>query len=95
MKSVTFYHSVICPRCQMAGLSLRQLLPEFPGVSIEKVELLTNFGRSRREGVARVPTLVAGEHRLSGIYLTKKRIRRFLESLDGETGLEAEAGLSD
>lgn len=82
MTKVTFYHSVICPRCHAAGLWLGQLLPEFPEVSIEKVELLTNFRRSRREGVARIPTLAAGEHRLSGFFLTKKRIHEFLASLD-------------
>lgn len=61
--------------------SLKQLLPEFPGISLEKVELLTNRSSSRKEGVAMIPTLVAGEHRLTGFYLTKKRIRQFLESL--------------
>lgn len=89
MKTVTFYHSVLCPRCHAVGLSLRQLQAEFPGVSIEKVEIVTNLRRSRRDGVASIPTLVAGEHRLSGVYLTKKRIREFLESLDGLTEVEA------
>jgi hypothetical protein len=84
MKTVTFYHSVICPRCQMAALSLKQLLPQFPGISVEQVELLTNLGRSRREGVATIPTLLAGERRLSGFYLTRKRICEFLESLEGQ-----------
>tara|TARA_B100000470_G_C19461681_1_gene246129 strand:- start:13 stop:270 length:258 start_codon:yes stop_codon:yes gene_type:complete len=81
MTTVTFYHSVICPRCQVAGLSLKQLLPEFPDVTLEKVELLTNLGRARREGVPTIPTLVAGDRRPQGLYLTKNRIRRFLESL--------------
>ena len=65
----------------MAGLSLKQLLPEFPHVTLEKVELLTNLGRARREGVSTIPTLVAGPHRLKGFYLTKKSIRRFLNTL--------------
>ena len=30
MKTVTFYHSMICPRCHMAGLSLSSLLDDFP-----------------------------------------------------------------
>ena len=30
MKTVTFYHSMICPRCHMAGMSLSRLLPDFP-----------------------------------------------------------------
>jgi glutaredoxin len=81
MPTVTFYHSVICPRCQMAGRSLSQLLDEFPDVTVEKVEYLANLGRSRRDGVRAIPTLVSGERRLSGFYLGKGSIRRFLESL--------------
>ena len=81
MTSVRFYHSVVCPRCQMAGLFLRQLLPEFPGIEITKIEFLTNAARAREEGVRSIPSLVSGERRLSGFLLTKGRIRKFLESL--------------
>jgi|TARA_B110000263_G_scaffold230221_1_gene224584 hypothetical protein len=73
----------------VAGLSLKQLLPEFPNVVLEKVELLTNLGRARREGVPTIPTLVAGDQRLKGFYLTKNRIRRFLESLEPTGGSAA------
>jgi hypothetical protein len=65
----------------VAGLSLKQLLPEFPDINLERVELLTNLGRARREGVPTIPTLVTGDQRLKGFYLRKKSIRRFLESL--------------
>ena len=34
-----------------------------------------------REGVSTIPILVAGDRRLKGFYLTKNRIRRFLDSL--------------
>ena len=81
MKTVTFYHSMLCPRCQMASRSLSRLLPEFPNVSVEKIELLTGGKTARRDGVRSIPTLVAGDRRLGGFYLTKATIRRFLESL--------------
>ena len=81
MATVTFYHSALCPRCHMAGRSLAGLLHEFPHVSVEKIEYLTHLGRSRRDGVRTIPTLISGERRLSGFYLTKQRIRQFLESL--------------
>lgn len=80
-KKVTFYHSMVCPRCQMAKLSLSQLLPEFPDVEVEKVELLTNRGTARDAGVRAIPTMVSGDSRIAGFYLTKGRIRRFLEAL--------------
>jgi glutaredoxin len=81
MASVTFYHSVICPRCKMAGVSLSQLLPEFPEVTVDKVDILTNRGPSRAAGVKTIPTMISGEKRIDGFYLTKKKIRGFLESL--------------
>lgn len=81
MKTVTFYHSVICPRCQLAGLFLSRLLPEFPDVIVEKVEYLKNMGAARRAGVQAIPTLVSGDKKLSGALLGKRRIRQFLESI--------------
>lgn len=79
--NVVFYHSVICPRCHMAGRSLARLLPEYPHVRVEKVEFLTNRGRARSDGVRAIPTLVSGERTLSGFYLTGRSIREFLDSL--------------
>ena len=81
MKTVTFYHSMICPRCRLSGVWLKQLLREFPDVEIERVEFLTNRSRARGDGVRVIPTLMAGQKKLGGFYLTKKAIRRFLESL--------------
>jgi predicted DsbA family dithiol-disulfide isomerase len=81
MKTVTFYHSMFCPRCQMAGWSLSQLQRDFPDVVVEKVELLANLGRAREEGVRLIPTLVSGDRKLSGVYLTKAAIRRFMEAV--------------
>lgn len=81
MKTVTFYHSVICPRCQLAGLWLTGLLEEFPDVKLERIEYLTHLGQARRDGVRGIPTLVSGGHRLTGVILTRTRMRRFLASL--------------
>lgn len=92
MTTVTFYHSMICPRCRMAGRSLAQLLDDFPGITVEKIEYLANLRRSRRDGVRTIPTLLAGDRRLSGFYLSKKRIRRFLESLETRATAEPRHG---
>ena len=83
MKTVTFYHSTICPRCHIAGRSLAQLRDEFPDVVLEEVEYLANLRRARAEGVRTIPALVSGERALSGFYLTKRSIRRFLAELQG------------
>ena len=81
MKTVTFYHSVACPRCQMANRSLSKLLPDFPEISLEKIEFLTNRGSARDAGVRSIPTMVSGDQQIGGVYLTQRRIRQFLESL--------------
>ncbi len=65
----------------MAGLSLSRLLRDFPNITVRKVEYLANLGRSRKEGVRLIPALVSGDKKLSGVYLSKKKIRQFLESL--------------
>ena len=65
----------------MAGLSLSRVLRDFPDIALKKVEYLTNLGRSRKEGVKSIPTLVSGDKSLSGFYLSKKKIQQFLESL--------------
>lgn len=81
MKTVTFYHSVMCPRCHAANFNLSQLLRDFPEIEVTKVEFLTNSKRAKEDGVRSIPTLVSGDQALSGFLLSKKRIRTFLESL--------------
>ncbi len=39
------------------------------------------MGRARKAGVKRIPALVYGEKKVSGMILTKGKIRSFLESL--------------
>lgn len=81
MKTVTFYHSAICPRCQMASRSIGALLPDYPGIQIERVEYLTNLKRARQAGVRTIPALVDEEGGLKGFYLTKASIRGYFDAL--------------
>ena len=81
MKRVTFYHSLICPRCHAAGLFLNSLLREYPDIEVTKVEFLTNQKRASEDGVKSIPTLVSGGRSLSGFLLGRGKIRAFLESL--------------
>ena len=81
MKTVTFYHSLVCPRCHMANMMLSGLLRDYPDVQLEKVEYLANMRQSRRQGVRGIPTLVHGDKQLGGFLLTKGSIRQFLDSL--------------
>jgi hypothetical protein len=57
------------------------VLRDFPDIRLNKVEFLKNRQRAREDGVSAIPTLVAGDKKLSGIILGKKKIRHFFESL--------------
>lgn len=81
MTIVTFYHSAICPRCRLASLALKSLLVEYPHISLERVEYLTNLRAAQQAGVRSIPTLTSEGRTLSGFVLTKSTIRRFLDSL--------------
>jgi hypothetical protein len=82
MRDVTFYHSVVCPRCQFSGLLLARILRDHPDIRLHRVEVLTNRARARRDGVRSIPALVSGNRTLTGVVLTSSRIRGFLQSLE-------------
>lgn len=81
MKTVTFYHSAICPRCQMVSRSIRALLSDYPEIQIERVEYLSNLQRAREAGVRAIPALVHEAGELKGFYLTKPRLRAYFDSV--------------
>ena len=56
-------------------------MAKFPELKIKKVEVLTNRGAMQREGISQFPALVSGEKKLSGFFLTKGEMLRYLETL--------------
>lgn len=84
MTVVTFYHSAICPRCRLASMALKSLLGDYPHISLERVEYLTNLRAARDADVRSIPALTSEGTTLSGFILTKSTIRRFLDSLGDE-----------
>ena len=65
----------------VAGRALKGLLKDFPNIEVNKVEFLTNRADARKDGVKRIPALVYGDRKLTGMLLTKGKIRQFLESI--------------
>jgi hypothetical protein len=65
----------------VTGLLLKQLETEFPDITVEKVEYLTNLKAAHKKGVSMIPAIVSGDKKLSGFLLTKNGIRRFFEYL--------------
>jgi len=57
------------------------VLPEFPHVTIERVDVLEHPDALRGRGIRRVPVLLHGDRTLSGFFLTRRQIRRFLKNL--------------
>jgi len=80
MTTVTFYHSAICPRCRLTSVFLRSLLADYPDVTIERVEFLRQSNKARAVGIRTIPTLVAGNERLTGFLITRGKLRRFLDA---------------
>ncbi len=80
-KQVTFYQSIVCPRCQMTKVLLARALREHPDVEVTRVEFLTNMARAKADGISSIPALVSEGRRLTGAILTQNKIERFLASL--------------
>ena len=62
----------------LVGRELTKLQKEFPELQIEKVDILTNPGRTLKDGVRMIPTLKAGDRTLTGIYLSSAQVREFV-----------------
>jgi len=68
-------------RCHLASRVLAKVLKDFPDISVEKIEFLTNMGRAREAGVKSFPYLVSGDKKFTSIVMTEKGIRGFFKSL--------------
>ncbi|PID77278.1 MAG: hypothetical protein CSB24_02260 [Deltaproteobacteria bacterium] len=79
---ITLYYSPFCPRCLLAKKYLHQLKADgFPELEIEEVDILPNFKRARQDEIKMIPAIKSGKNRLSGVFLTRKKIAAFLGSL--------------
>jgi hypothetical protein len=57
------------------------VLPEYPDVVLEKVCVDGNPAPMRDLGLRRYPALAHGEDTLTAVFLTKRKIRKFLARL--------------
>ncbi|MBU0681864.1 MAG: hypothetical protein KKD73_10635 [Proteobacteria bacterium] len=65
----------------MAGRALAELQPQFPDLDFIKVDATLHPQQTWRAGVRMIPCLRADDTYLSGIMLSKAKIRSFLEHL--------------
>ncbi len=63
----------------MVNRALKKLQSEFPEMTVTEVDIVSHPVKAWKNGIRMIPTLVAGEKTLSGVYLDSSRIREFLE----------------
>ncbi len=64
----------------LVGRELNKLYSEFPGLQVEKIDVLVHPRRTLAAGVRMIPALKAGNRMLSGLFLTSAEIRKFLST---------------
>lgn len=69
----------------MADRALTRLTKDFPGIEVERVDILSHPGLAWQAGIRLIPALKSGDQLLSGIFLTEKDIRQFLEEVASST----------
>lgn len=62
----------------MAGRALAELEREFPDLDITKIDVTLHPMKAWQEGVRMIPCLADGDKKLSGILLSKDKIRTFI-----------------
>jgi hypothetical protein len=65
----------------LVGRALTKLEEEFPELSIEKVDILSQPFRMLKDGIRMIPTLKAGDRTLSGIYVSSTQVREFVTAV--------------
>jgi hypothetical protein len=60
---ITYYKSLVCPRCIPTGRLIARVRREHPEIEIEEIEVLTNLPRTLADGVMMIPTIVVGDQR--------------------------------
>jgi predicted DsbA family dithiol-disulfide isomerase len=88
LASVTFYHSVICPRCHFSTVMLNRVLKEFPGIHIERKELFSHIKEATAAGAKSIPALVAGDKVLRGVVFTPGMLREFFRGIQSTAAVE-------
>jgi len=64
---------------------LDQQAKEFPQLEIERIDILTSPVRALKAGVRIIPTLMAGDRKLSGFLLSAEQIRKFILGEESQT----------
>jgi glutaredoxin len=75
---ITFYHSPLCPRCRAARKNLLGILENRREIEFEEIDVLCHPLKTLSDGIRIFPALKFEERVLSGFFLSKEKIRSFL-----------------
>ena len=75
---VTFYGSVLCPRCHFAHRMLLEILHNDGEIEVEEIDVLAHPLKTWSDGIRIFPALKIGDRILSGIFLGRKMIETFI-----------------
>jgi len=62
----------------LVGRELKKIQEEDPDLEVEEIDVVANPRKSWQEGIRMIPTLIKGEKKLSGVFLSSRQIRDFL-----------------
>lgn len=75
---IILYRSNLCPRCFLAKKYLLDIIGDNPDIQIEEMDILGSPQRCLQDGIRMVPALVIDKDKLSGVFLSKKAIKSFI-----------------
>ncbi|MGL1930227.1 MAG: hypothetical protein OCC45_00500 [Desulfotalea sp.] len=76
--NINIYTLKACPRCWLAYKYITSLQDEFPEMKLTRIDALLHPIYAYKQGVRMIPALQGKEH-LSGVTLSKEKIRQFLQ----------------
>ena len=82
---ILFYSSKLCPRCYMVRRSLKEICNSDEQFEFEEIDILQQPKRTWQAGIRMIPALQADKAILSGTYLTKPQILKFIQELKNRT----------
>ncbi len=82
---IIFYSSKLCPRCYMVRRSLKEICNSDEQFEFEEIDILQQPKRTWQAGIRMIPALQADKAILSGTYLTKPQILKFIQELGNRT----------
>jgi len=76
---IELFRTILCPRCLFVSRILKKIVADSPHLELETVEVATNLTRFRQAGIKTVPAIRVGNEILTGLILTPRKIRCFIE----------------